>query len=939
MALEASLPKTYDPQAVEKKWYDFWEENGFFSQTVDLGKKPFSIVMPPPNVTGVLHLGHAMDNAQQDVLARFKRMQGYNTLWLPGTDHAGIATEAKVTEQLAREGTSREEIGREGFMERAWAWKREYGGNITGQLRRLGASCDWSRERFTMDEGCSAAVRRVFASLYERGLIYRGNYIINWCSKCLTTISDIEVEHVEKPGHLWHIRYPAADQDVGEGLAGAARGFAGVVVATTRPETMLGDVAVAVHPDDERYQHLIGKHVILPLMNRKIPVIADAYVDSSFGTGAVKITPAHDPNDYDMGLRHGLEQISILDDAGCINESGGPYGGLSGQEARRRVVADLEALGLLEGVEDHDHAVGQCYRCGTVVEPRVSRQWFVRMAPLAEPAMEAVKQGRIEFVPDRFARIYLGWLENIRDWCISRQLWWGHRIPVWYCQECGAEICGVEDPSSCPQCRGARLEQDKDVLDTWFSSALWPFSTMGWPLETEELQQFYPTSVLVTGRDIIFFWVARMIFMGLEFMGDAPFDKVMIHGLILDREGQKMSKTLGNGIDPLEVIDRYGADTLRFMLLTGNTPGNDLRFYAEKLDATRNFLNKIWNASRFGLMHLEDFEPAGGERLSSDCLSLADRWILSRYEGIAEEVTRRLEDFDLGEAGRLLYEFVWNELCDWYIEMAKPRLYGRGVRSGESVAAETTETTGMSESQETGEAAETSESPEAAMGTARTVLYTVLEGSLRLLHPFLPFLTEEIWQHLPHEGETVMLRPWPQPAGFRDEKLEKDMEALIEVIRAIRNIRSDYGVAPSRKIKAALFCADAGVRDLMRGASADIELMAGCDDMTVLDDLANKPEQAAGAALDGIQVFVPLRGLLDLDKERLKIEKELAAAGEEEKRLAGKLKNPGFVNKAPAEVVAGEREKLAAVQKRLELLRQRLLTIDKADILQPVDQG
>ncbi|MCL1853067.1 MAG: valine--tRNA ligase [Peptococcaceae bacterium] len=1001
--MDSQLPKTYDPQAVEKKWYDFWEENGFFAQVVDPEQKPFSIVMPPPNVTGVLHLGHAMDNAMQDVLTRFKRMQGCNTLWLPGTDHAGIATEAKVAEQLAKEGTSREAVGREGFVERAWDWKREYGGNITQQLRRLGASCDWSRERFTMDEGCSLAVRRVFAALYERGLIYRGNYIINWCSKCLTTISDIEVEHAEQAGHLWFIRYPAEDGSLTggtstdsaasdgaasdgapDGVSGGASGRSsggasggapgrasggasgralgrssggaagrasgrvsggalaegpsagdsasgsvadGIVVATTRPETMLGDVAVAVHPDDERYQHLIGKNVILPLMNKPIPVIADTYVDSSFGTGAVKITPAHDPNDFDMGLRHNLEQISILDDNGCINENGGPYQGLPGAEARRRVVEDLETLGLLVGIEEHNHAVGHCYRCDTVVEPRVSRQWFVRMAPLAAPAMEAVRQGRIEFVPERFTRVYLGWMENIRDWCISRQLWWGHRIPVWYCEACGAEICSVEDPVACPQCQSTWIEQETDVLDTWFSSALWPFSTMGWPRETEELKHFYPTSVLVTGRDIIFFWVARMILMGLEFMGDVPFHKVMIHGLILDREGQKMSKTRGNGIDPLEIIENYGADTLRFMLLTGNTPGNDLRFYAEKLDATRNFLNKIWNASRFGLMHLADVEPGTCCDRDMGSLTVADRWILSRYEGVAEEVSRRLEDYDLGEAGRLLYEFVWNELCDWYIEMAKPRLYGRGDGSGpaesgsaESISAES-RSAGSTERADLGPA----ESAVLAMQTARKVLYTVLEGSMRLLHPFLPFLTEEIWQHLPHEGETVMLCSWPQPSGYRDENLERDMEALIEVIRAVRNIRSEYGVAPSRKIKAVLFCADTDIRDRIVGALADIKLMAGCDSVEVLTDPESKPSQAAVAALDGIQVFVPLKGMLDLDKERLRIDKEIANAVEEEKRLGGKLNNPGFVNKAPADVVAGEREKLAAAQRRLESLRQRQL--------------
>lgn len=662
MSEDQQMAKIYDPGQVEEKWYQYWEQNGFFTPKVEPEQKPFSIVMPPPNVTGSLHLGHAMDNTLQDILARYKRMQGYNTLWLPGTDHAGIATQAKVEEQLAKEGTNRHELGREKFLERVWAWKEQYGGTITRQLRKLGASCDWSRERFTMDEGCSKAVREVFVNLYNKGLIYRGNYIVNWCSKCHTTISDIEVEHNEREGNLWHIRYPAAD------------GGEGVVVATTRPETMLGDVAVAVHPEDERYRHLAGKNVILPLVKREIPVITDEYVEKEFGTGAVKITPAHDPNDFEMGLRHNLEQINIMNSDATINENGGKYQGLDRYEARRRIVKDLEELGLLLKIEPHTHVVGECYRCSTVVEPRVSRQWFVKMKPLAEPAIKVVQDGDLQFVPDRFARIYTGWLENIRDWCISRQLWWGHRIPVWYCQDCGDEVCVKEDPAACPKCGSHHLQQDPDVLDTWFSSALWPFSTMGWPENTAELKQFYPTSVLVTGRDIIFFWVARMIFMGLEFREDVPFHKVMIHGLILDPQGRKMSKSLGNGVDPIEVINQYGADTLRFMLITGNTPGNDLRFHFEKLESTRNFLNKIWNASRFVLMNLEDYQSEAKEQPAGPYaaeLTLADKWILSRYEDTVQNVTAALERFDLGEAGRLLYEFIWNEYCDWYIELTK----------------------------------------------------------------------------------------------------------------------------------------------------------------------------------------------------------------------------------------------------------------------------
>jgi valyl-tRNA synthetase len=831
--------------------------------------------MPPPNVTGSLHLGHAMDNTLQDILTRFKRMQGYNTLWVPGTDHAGIATQAKVEEQLAKEGTSKHELGREKFLERVWAWKEEYGGTITRQLRKLGASCDWSRERFTMDEGCSRAVREVFVKLYEKGLIYRGNYIVNWCSKCHTTISDIEVEHNEREGQLWHIRYPAKD------------GGEGVIVATTRPETMLGDVAVAVHPEDERYRELIGKTVILPLMDREIPIIADDYVEREFGTGAVKITPAHDVNDFEMGLRHNLEQINILNSDATINENGGKYQGLDRYEARKQVVKDLEALGYLVKVEPHTHALGECYRCSTVIEPRVSKQWFVKMKPLAEPAIKVVLDGLLEFVPERFARIYIGWLENIRDWCISRQLWWGHRIPVWYCQDCGAEICTLEDPTKCPKCGSTQLEQDPDVLDTWFSSALWPFSTLGWPEETAELKQFYPTSVLVTGRDIIFFWVARMIFMGLEFQKEVPFHEVMIHGLILDSQGRKMSKSLGNGVDPIEVINQFGADTLRFMLITGNTPGNDLRFHFEKLEATRNFLNKIWNASRFVLMNLEDFtaKPRGE-------LQPADKWILSRYEDTAQKVTAALERYDLGEAGRLLYEFIWNEYCDWYIELTKKRLYNK-------------------------------EKPE-ERHTAQSVLMEVLEGTLRLLHPFMPFLTEEIWQHLPVEGESIMLSSWPEVNGYRDEQAEKDMLVLMDVIRAVRNIRAEVNVAPGRKADLLLVAPQEKTALVLEKGLEDIKQLASGEKITILAKMDKKPPQSASAVLDEVTVYLPLKGLLDLDKEIAKIRKEINTALQEQKRLEGKLNNPGFISKAPVEVVAKEKEKLEALLSRLQSLKIRL---------------
>ncbi|RJE47068.1 MULTISPECIES: valine--tRNA ligase [unclassified Dehalobacter] len=883
MSEDQQMAKTYDPGQVEEKWYEYWEQNGFFTPKVEPEQKPFSIVMPPPNVTGSLHLGHAMDNTLQDILARYKRMQGYNTLWLPGTDHAGIATQAKVEEQLAKEGTNRHELGREKFLERVWAWKEQYGGTITRQLRKLGASCDWSRERFTMDEGCSKAVREVFVNLYNKGLIYRGNYIVNWCSKCHTTISDIEVEHNEREGNLWHIRYPAAD------------GGEGVIVATTRPETMLGDVAVAVHPEDERYRHLAGKNVILPLVKREIPVITDEYVEKEFGTGAVKITPAHDPNDFEMGLRHHLEQINIMNSDATINENGGKYQGLDRYEARRRIVKDLEELGLLVKIEPHTHAVGECYRCSTVVEPRVSRQWFVKMNPLAEPAIKVVQDGDLQFVPDRFARIYTGWLENIRDWCISRQLWWGHRIPVWYCQDCGAEVCVKEDPAACPKCGSHHLQQDPDVLDTWFSSALWPFSTMGWPENTAELEQFYPTSVLVTGRDIIFFWVARMIFMGLEFREDVPFHKVMIHGLVLDPQGRKMSKSLGNGVDPIEVINQYGADTLRFMLITGNTPGNDLRFHFEKLESTRNFLNKIWNASRFVLMNLEDYQPEAKESpAGSDAaeLTLADKWILSRYEDTVQNVTAALERFDLGEAGRMLYEFIWNEYCDWYIELTKKRLYMKENQSERQIA--------------------------------QRILFEVLEGTMRLLHPFMPFLTEEIWQHLPVKGKTIVLSSWPKVEGYRNEQVEKDMNILMDIIRAVRNIRAEMGVAPGRRADILLVAPEKDMLAVLQSGFADIRQLAVAEAITILQQMENKPPQSASAVLTGVTVYIPLKGLLDLDKEVSKVRKEIENTIKEQKRLEDKLGNLGFTSKAPEEVVQKEREKLDDIMARMRSLKLRL---------------
>ncbi|HHY27667.1 MAG TPA: valine--tRNA ligase [Desulfitobacterium dehalogenans] len=881
MSEDFKMEKVYDPSQVEGKWYPYWEEKGYFHADVDNTKKPFSIVMPPPNVTGALHLGHAIDSTIQDILTRFKRMQGYNTLWLPGTDHAGIATQAKVEEQLVKEGTNRHALGREKFLDRVWDWKKEYGGRITQQLRRLGASCDWSRERFTMDQGCSEAVREVFVDLYNKGLIYRGNYIVNWCPHCHTTISDIEVEHVDREGHLWHLRYPVKDSD--EYL----------VVATTRPETMLGDTAVAVHPEDERYRHLLGKTIILPLANREIPIIADDYVDREFGTGAVKITPAHDPNDFEMGLRHQLPSIAVMDREAKMNEQAGKYKGMERYAARKEIVKDLEAQGVLVKVDSHQHAVGECYRCSTVVEPMVSKQWFVKMEPLAKPAMKVVREGIMEFVPERFAKIYLGWLENIRDWCISRQLWWGHRIPVWYCEDCGAEICAKEDPETCPQCGSKHIVQDPDVLDTWFSSGLWPFSTMGWPEKTPELKQFYPTSVLVTGRDIIFFWVARMVFMGLEFMKDVPFQKVMIHGLVLDAQGRKMSKSLGNGVDPLEVIDQYGADTLRFMLITGNTPGNDLRFHPERLEATRNFANKIWNASRFVLLNLQDYEegPRGQ-------LKLEDRWILSRYEKTVGEVTEALEQFDLGEAARLLYEFIWNEFCDWYIELAKGRLYDK-------------------------------EHPE-ARHTVQSILLEILEGTMRLLHPYMPFITEEIWHNLPTSGESIMIQSWPKVEGYREDNIEKQMNQIMDVIKAVRNIRAEMNVQPGKKAEIILVAPEKAAFEVLELGRGSIRLLAGGSTVDVVRSLEVKPAQAASAVLEGVEVYLPLRGLLDLDKEIARVEKEIAQAQQEQSRLEGKLNNQGFVAKAPEQVVAKEREKLEGINGRIAALRVRLAELKEA---------
>lgn len=878
-----NISTVYDPQTVEAKWYKFWEDNSLFHAEVDPEKQAFSIVIPPPNVTGQLHMGHALDNTLQDILIRFKRQQGYNTLWMPGSDHAGIATQIKVEEVLAQEGKTRYDLGREPFIDRVWEWKGQYGSRIINQLKRLGASCDWERERFTMDEGCSKAVREVFVSLYEQGLIYQGHRITNWCPRCNTALSDIEVEHEETPGHLYHVRYLV------EGTDGEY-----VTVATTRPETILGDSGVAVHPEDGRYKHLVGKYLILPLIGRRLPLFTDEYVDPSFGTGAVKVTPAHDPNDFDMGLRHKLEEIVVINPDGTMAANTGKYAGMDRYECRKALVNDLKDQGYLVKIDEHSHAVGHCQRCSTVVEPLVSKQWFVKMEPLAKPAIEAVTSGQIEFVPERFTKIYTNWLENIRDWCISRQIWWGHRIPAWYC-ECGEVTVSREDITVCPKC-GGKVEQDPDVLDTWFSSGLWPFSTMGWPKDTAELKQFYPTSVLVTGYDIIFFWVARMIMMGLKFQENIPFKHVFIHGLVRDNQGRKMSKSLGNGIDPLEVIDKYGADTLRFMLITGNTPGNDMRFYWERVESSRNFANKIWNASRFVLMNLEGFDPEFVP--DAKTFTLADRWILSRYNATVADVTRNLERFELGEAARMVYEFIWDEFCDWYIELAKGRLYNKEDAESRKVA--------------------------------QYLLSYVLSNTLKLLHPFMPFITEAIWQSLPHQGISIMTAGWPaedqELTNHEDEQL---MGVLMETIKSIRNMRAEVNVHPGKKSQVILKMASGEFKAKMEANTSYIKTLAAAEPITILAASDANPENAMTAVVNGVEIYLPLKGLIDVEKETARLNKEISNLDKELSRISGKLGNPGFTAKAPADVIEKEKakqtefvEKQTAIKERLAYLAQ-----------------
>ena len=870
------LPKTYDPSSFEDRLYKTWSERGYFKPSDDRNAPTYSIVIPPPNITGQLHMGHALDNTLQDVLVRYKRMKGFSTLWVPGTDHASIATEAKIVEAMRREGITKDDIGRDGFLERAWAWKRTYGGRIVEQLKKLGSSCDWSRERFTMDEGCSEAVREVFVRLYEKGLIYRGKRIINWCPKCLTSISDAEVEYEEQPGHFWHIRYPFED---GSGY---------VEIATTRPETLLGDTAVAVHPDDERYKNIVGKMLILPLVGRRIPVVADEYVERDFGTGCVKITPAHDPNDFEVGKRHGLEILDMLTDDAKITDDYPAYAGMDRYEARKKIVADLEEQGCLISVEDHVHNVGTCYRCGTTVEPKASLQWFVKMEPLARPAIDAVRDGRIKFVPERFEKNYFHWMENIRDWCISRQLWWGHRIPAYYCADCGETVVAKEAPERCPKCGGTSLSQDPDTLDTWFSSALWPFSTMGWPDDTDDLRRFYPTSTLVTGYDIITFWVSRMIFSGLEYTGKIPFDTVLIHGLVRDAQGRKMSKSLGNGIDPLEIISKYGADALRYALATGNSPGNDMRFSDEKIEAARNFANKLWNAARFVMMNLTIDKialPDEGD------LAIEDKWILTKLKKTAVAVSQNLDRFEIGIALSILYDFVWDVYCDWYIELAKPSMNAENSKRSENT---------------------------------QNVLAYVLREILTMLHPFMPFITEEIYTNLPDADETIMLRRFTEAddiPSFPEEEVA--MERVIDAIRAIRARRAEMNVPPSRKAKVTI------VTNYPEAFGEAVypffERLASAQSVELCDSYSD--DTAVRIITDSAAIYMPLADIIDFEAEKKRLGTELDKVNGEIARLEGKLSNESFTSRAPAAVVDAEREKLARYIEKKNGIKQALAAL------------
>ena len=874
--MSKELEKNYNPQEIEGRLYEKWLNKKYFHAEVDRSKKPFTIVMPPPNITGQLHMGHALDNTLQDILIRFKRMQGYETLWLPGTDHASIATEAKIVEAMRKEGVTKEDLGREKFLERAWEWKKQYGGRIVSQLKKIGSSCDWDRERFTMDEGCNKAVKEVFVNLYNKNLIYRGERIINWCPKCLTSISDAEVEFEEQAGHFWHLRYPLAD---GSGY---------INLATTRPETLLGDTAVAVNPKDERYKDMVGKTLILPIVHREIPIVADDYVEMDFGTGVVKITPAHDPNDFEVGLRHNLPVINVMTEDAKITEDYPKYAGMDRYEARKAIVADLEAEGALVKIEDYTHNVGTCYRCNTTVEPRVSKQWFVKMKPLAGPAIDAVKKEETKFVPTHFEKTYFHWLENIRDWCISRQLWWGHQIPAFYCDDCNEMVVTKDETAVCPKC-GKPMRQDPDTLDTWFSSALWPFSTLGWPDKTEEMDYFYPTNVLVTGYDIIPFWVMRMMFSGLEHTNRVPFDTVLIHGLVRDSQGRKMSKSLGNGIDPLEVIDKYGADALRFTLVTGNAPGNDMRFYWERIEANRNFANKVWNASRFMMMN---FEKADFENVSLDDLTQADKWILSKVNTLAKDVTANMEKYDLGVAVAKLYDFIWEEFCDWYIEMVKPRLYN---------------------DEDTTKAA--------ALWTLRTVLIQ----SLKLLHPYMPFITEEIFCNLQDAEESIMVSKWPEyKEEWNFQKDEIAVEAIKTAVREIRNVRTQLNVVPSKKTKVFVVSENEEVMKIFEDGKVFFGTLGSASEVLVQRDKEGIEKDAVSAVIENAVIYIPFAELVDVEKELERLKKEETRLQGEIKRAKGMLSNEKFVAKAPEAKIEEEKAKVEKYTKMLEQVKERL---------------
>ncbi len=927
--MSKELAKTYDPKGLEDRLYQKWMDKKYFHAEVDETKKPFTIVIPPPNITGQLHMGHALDNTMQDILIRYKRMQGYNALWQPGTDHASIATEVRIIEKLKEEGASKEELGREGFLKRAWEWKKEYGGRIIGQLKKLGSSCDWDRERFTMDEGCNRAVTEVFCKMHEKGWIYKGSRIINWCPVCNTSISDAEVEYEEQAGHFWHIKYPLVDEN------GMPSKTEFLEFATTRPETMLGDTAVAVNPKDERYTYLKGRMVWLPIVNKAIPVVEDEYVDMEFGTGVVKITPAHDPNDFEVGKRHNLPEVNILNDDATINANGGKYEGLDRYEARKQIVKELEAEGLLVKIEDYAHNVGTHDRCKTTIEPMIKKQWFVKMEELIKPAVEAVKSGEIRLIPERMDKTYFNWTDNIRDWCISRQLWWGHRIPAYYCDACGEIVVAAQMPEKCPKCGGTHFTQDPDTLDTWFSSALWPFSTLGWPERTEDLNYFYPTDVLVTGYDIIFFWVIRMIFSGYEQMGEKPFKTVLFHGLVRDSQGRKMSKSLGNGIDPLEIIDKYGADALRLTLITGNAPGNDMRFYYERVEASRNFANKVWNASRFIMMNMEQVEEKTGKRsweVSYDeireYLEPADKWILSKLNTLVKEVTDNIDHFELGIAVQKVYDFIWDEFCDWYIEMVKPRLYQRG-KDGAEAAADSVSADGGEQDVSCGERKNQNQAVQ-SKNAALWTLKQVLIDALKLLHPYMPFITEEIFCTIQSEEESIMISDWPVYAEEKAYQTEEQATELIkEAVRGIRNIRTQMNVAPSRKAAMFIVSETESVRNVFEEGRLFFAALAGASEVTVQADRSGIAPDAVSVVIPNASVYIPFAELVEIGQEIERLAKEEKRLQGELARVNGMLKNEKFMAKAPEAKVAEERAKLEKYTQMLSQVQERLGQLKK----------